>query len=167
MGVFMYKYIYSVCRVHMIICTIYVYLCIIYSVCERACVCERERETHTVDNCCPLLVSSCSFLRLWMAVLVIYPTSQAVVALTFANYVLQPLFPSCLPPESSLRLLATVCLRESCSQTGNCHRLPTASSCEGHKESTSETNGESFHTCIHKVLNGDILGQQVHLGRNA
>lgn len=53
------------------------------------------------------------FLRLWIAVLVIYPTNQAVIALTFSNYVLQPLFPTCFPPESGLRLLAAVCLRES------------------------------------------------------
>uniref|UniRef100_A0A6Q2WRG8 Large neutral amino acids transporter small subunit 2 n=1 Tax=Esox lucius TaxID=8010 RepID=A0A6Q2WRG8_ESOLU len=46
------------------------------------------------------------FLRLWIAVLVIYPTNQAVIALTFSNYVLQPLFPTCFPPESGLRLLA-------------------------------------------------------------
>ncbi|XP_060111349.1 large neutral amino acids transporter small subunit 2 [Heteronotia binoei] len=50
------------------------------------------------------------FLRLWIAVLVIYPTNQAVIALTFSNYVLQPLFPTCLPPETGLRLLAGVCL---------------------------------------------------------
>lgn len=42
--------------------------------------------------------------------LVIYPTNQAVIALTFSNYVLQPLFPTCFPPESGLRLLAGVCL---------------------------------------------------------
>nr|XP_003229061.1 PREDICTED: large neutral amino acids transporter small subunit 2 isoform X1 [Anolis carolinensis] len=50
------------------------------------------------------------FLRLWIAVLVIYPTNQAVIALTFSNYVLQPLFPTCFPPETGLRLLAGICL---------------------------------------------------------
>ncbi|CAL9701662.1 unnamed protein product [Knipowitschia caucasica] len=50
------------------------------------------------------------FLRLWIAVLVIYPTNQAVIALTFSNYVLQPLFPTCFPPEIGLRVLAGVCL---------------------------------------------------------
>ncbi|XP_072705354.1 large neutral amino acids transporter small subunit 2 [Ciconia boyciana] len=50
------------------------------------------------------------FLRLWIAVLVIYPTNQAVIALTFANYVLHPLFPDCPAPEPGLRLLAAACL---------------------------------------------------------
>nr|KAF6388924.1 solute carrier family 7 member 8 [Myotis myotis] len=50
------------------------------------------------------------FLRLWIAVLVIYPTNQAVIALTFSNYVLQPFFPTCFPPEFGLRLLAAICL---------------------------------------------------------
>ncbi|TRY57460.1 hypothetical protein DNTS_014213 [Danionella cerebrum] len=52
------------------------------------------------------------FLRLWIAVLVIYPTNQAVIALTFSNYVLQPLFPTCFPPETGLRVLAAICLCE-------------------------------------------------------
>lgn len=63
----------------------------------------------TLTTC---LALSLRFLRLWIAVLVIYPTNQAVIALTFSNYILQPLYPSCLPPESGLRLLAAVCLRE-------------------------------------------------------
>ncbi|XP_041848516.1 large neutral amino acids transporter small subunit 2 isoform X2 [Melanotaenia boesemani] len=50
------------------------------------------------------------FLRLWIAVLVICPTNQAVLALTFSTYVLQPLFPSCLPSDTGLRLLAAICL---------------------------------------------------------
>ncbi|XP_068423636.1 large neutral amino acids transporter small subunit 2 isoform X2 [Clinocottus analis] len=54
--------------------------------------------------------SLAGFLRLWIAVLIIIPTNQAVFALTFSNYILQPLFSSCLPPESSTRLLATACL---------------------------------------------------------
>ncbi|KAL7876439.1 hypothetical protein AOLI_G00114020 [Acnodon oligacanthus] len=54
--------------------------------------------------------SLAGFLRLWIALLVIYPTNQAVIALTFSNYVLQPLYPSCFAPESGLRLLAAVCL---------------------------------------------------------
>lgn len=57
---------------------------------------------------CPVPPSR--FLRLWIAVLVIYPTNQAVIALTFSNYVLQPLFPTCFPPDSGLRLLAAICL---------------------------------------------------------
>ncbi|XP_061428143.1 large neutral amino acids transporter small subunit 2-like isoform X1 [Lethenteron reissneri] len=54
--------------------------------------------------------SLAGFLRLWIAVLVIYPTNQAVIALTFSRYALQPAFPSCLSPDLALRLLAALCL---------------------------------------------------------
>lgn len=50
------------------------------------------------------------FLRLWVALLIIRPTTQAIVALTFAQYAAKPFFPDCEPPESALRLLAAVCL---------------------------------------------------------
>ncbi|XP_061670827.1 solute carrier family 7 member 10a isoform X1 [Syngnathoides biaculeatus] len=50
------------------------------------------------------------FLLLWSAVLIMYPTTLAVIALTFANYVLQPAFQNCLPPYAATRLLATICV---------------------------------------------------------
>ncbi|XP_055587853.1 Y+L amino acid transporter 2 [Uranotaenia lowii] len=50
------------------------------------------------------------FLRLWMALLIIRPTTQAIVALTFAEYALKPFFPDCDPPKDAARLLASVCL---------------------------------------------------------
>ncbi|MCJ8736025.1 hypothetical protein PDJAM_G00254190 [Pangasius djambal] len=50
------------------------------------------------------------FLLLWSAVLIMYPTTLAVIALTFSNYVLQPAFPNCVPPYMATRMLSTVCI---------------------------------------------------------
>lgn len=47
-----------------------------------------------------------SFLYLWVTVLIILPCSNALAALTFANYVLQPLYDGCQPPDHPVRLLA-------------------------------------------------------------
>uniref|UniRef100_A0A8C2BTA8 Solute carrier family 7 member 10b n=1 Tax=Cyprinus carpio TaxID=7962 RepID=A0A8C2BTA8_CYPCA len=50
------------------------------------------------------------FLLLWSAVLIMYPTTLAVIALTFSNYVLQPVFPHCVPPYIATRMLSTICI---------------------------------------------------------
>ncbi|KAM4597368.1 asc-type amino acid transporter 1 [Fundulus diaphanus] len=50
------------------------------------------------------------FLLLWSAVLIMYPTTLAVIALTFSNYVLQPVFQNCEAPFIAIRLLATICV---------------------------------------------------------
>jgi len=50
------------------------------------------------------------FLCLWVETVVIMPVSNAVTALTFSYYILQPIFPTCEPPESAVRLLAALAI---------------------------------------------------------
>lgn len=49
-----------------------------------------------------------AFLYLWVASLVFVPCTNAITALTFANYILQPFYGNCVPPDQAVRLLAAV-----------------------------------------------------------
>ncbi|XP_024084676.1 Y+L amino acid transporter 1 isoform X2 [Cimex lectularius] len=51
-----------------------------------------------------------AFLRLWTALWVIRPTTQAIVALTCAQYAVKPFFPDCEPPQIAITTLAAVVL---------------------------------------------------------
>lgn len=53
-----------------------------------------------------------AFLRLWVECMIVRPCSTAIVALTFAYYVIEPLFPDCEQPAIAVRLLAAVCICE-------------------------------------------------------
>lgn len=49
-----------------------------------------------------------AFLYLWVALLVLVPTGNAITALTFAQYLLKPFWPTCDAPIEAVRLLAAV-----------------------------------------------------------
>lgn len=51
-----------------------------------------------------------AFLRLWVALLIMRPTTQAIVALTFAQYAIKPFFPDSELPDRAVLLLAAACL---------------------------------------------------------
>lgn len=51
-----------------------------------------------------------AFLRLWVGIVVIRPSLSAIVALTFAEYVVKPFYPDCPIPGSTVKLLAAVCI---------------------------------------------------------
>ncbi|CAH0404913.1 unnamed protein product [Chilo suppressalis] len=49
-----------------------------------------------------------SFLYLWVALFVLVPTGNAITALTFAQNILQPLWPDCTPPRAANTLIAAI-----------------------------------------------------------
>ena len=51
-----------------------------------------------------------AFLRLWVEALIVRPCTTAIVALTFAYYVIEPLFPACDQPRVAVVLLAVICI---------------------------------------------------------
>lgn len=63
-----------------------------------------------------------AFLRLWVECMIVRPCSTAVIALTFANYAIEPLFPSCEPPAIAIRLMAALCI-------GTCDSARRKSAC--------------------------------------
>ncbi|GBP66553.1 Putative L-type amino acid transporter 1-like protein MLAS [Eumeta japonica] len=49
-----------------------------------------------------------SFLYLWVALFILMPTGNAITALTFAQNILQPLWPVCTPPSAAVKLIAAL-----------------------------------------------------------
>lgn len=54
-----------------------------------------------------------AFLYLWVALLILVPTGNAITALAFAQYLLQPYLPMCDPPYWAVRLIAAFITCES------------------------------------------------------
>ncbi|XP_066251331.1 large neutral amino acids transporter small subunit 1 [Euwallacea similis] len=52
-----------------------------------------------------------AFLYLWVALLILVPTGNAITAMTFAQYIIQPFWGDCKAPVEAVRLLAaaTIC----------------------------------------------------------
>lgn len=47
-----------------------------------------------------------AFLFMWVALIVIVPSGNAILSLTFSYYLLQPFWPECDPPDLAVRLIS-------------------------------------------------------------
>ena len=56
-----------------------------------------------------------AFLYIWVTFLIIYPTGNAIIALTFAEYILSPLYSGCKAPELAVQLIAAAITGKSSS----------------------------------------------------
>lgn len=62
-----------------------------------------------------------AFLYLWVALLILVPTGNAITALTFAQYLLKPNWPACDPPYEAVTLVA--CLVTCILTAINCYNV--------------------------------------------
>ncbi|KIH54125.1 hypothetical protein ANCDUO_15731 [Ancylostoma duodenale] len=66
------------------------------------------------------------FLRLWIESMVVRPCALTIVGLTFALYMLRPIYPDCDPPAGSKELLAAVMIRRNPEHQTHYWNLPLA-----------------------------------------
>ncbi|CAG7830125.1 unnamed protein product [Allacma fusca] len=64
------------------------------------------------------------FLYLWISLAILVPTGNAILGLTFSQYILQPFWPECDPPDLAVRLLSAIVI--ALLTAVNCYNVKSA-----------------------------------------